>query len=119
LENVTTDVAVSLECEPSGGVRVVGTLTAPGACPRVELGALAAPVSVGDSVQLSAGAPLGANPSYAWAASGGALESSLSATATFTCTEPGPVTLTLTATDAGCSDTASTVVECAAADDDA
>src|SRR5690606_12661649 len=85
----------------------------------VELTGLTAPVAVGDAVQLSAATPLAGNPSYAWAASGGALESSLSAAATFRCTEPGPVTLTLTATDAGCASTASTVVECAAAANDA
>lgn len=119
LENLTTDVAVSLQCEPSGGVRVVGSLVAPGACPAVELTGLTAPVAVGDAVQLSAATPLAGNPSYAWAASGGALESSLSAAATFRCTEPGPVTLTLTATDAGCASTASTVVECAAGANDA
>ncbi|HTV19246.1 MAG TPA: hypothetical protein VMG12_11260, partial [Polyangiaceae bacterium] len=116
-ENTTVDVPVSLTCEASGGVRVVGTLTAPDRCPVVELGALAAPVAVGETVQLAAAAPIGGSPTYAWGASGGTLSASLTASATFKCTEPGPVTLTLTATDEGCSDTASTVVECVAAAD--
>jgi hypothetical protein len=118
VENATIVVPLSLTCEPSGGVRVVGTLTPTQACPSVGLAPLAGPVTVGETVQLSAAAP-GGNPSLAWAASGGTLSSSPSATATFKCTEPGPVTLTLTATDRGCSDTASTVVECAAPADDA
>jgi uncharacterized repeat protein (TIGR04052 family) len=119
VENATIVVPLSLTCEPSGGVRVVGTLSPSEACPSVELAALAGPVAVGETVQLSAAAPTGSTPSFAWAASGGTLSSSLSATATFKCTEPGPVTVTLTATDQGCSDTASTVVECAAPADDA
>jgi uncharacterized repeat protein (TIGR04052 family) len=119
VENATIVVPLSLTCEPSGGVRVVGTLTTPEACPSVELAALAAPVTVGTTVRLAAAAPSGGNPSYAWAASGGTLASSSSATATFTCTESGPVTVTLTASDSGCSDTASTVVECTAPADDA
>ncbi len=118
LEGATIEVPVLLGCEASGGVRVVGTLLAPERCPAVELPPLAAPVLVGDTVQLAATAS-GGSPSYAWASSGGTLESSLAASARFTCTEPGPVTLTLTATDGQCSDTASAVVECAAAAPDA
>lgn len=118
LENATIDVPVTLVCEAAGGVRVVGTFTPPVRCPAVELVALASPVAVGETVQLAAAAAPGASTTRVWAASGGRLSSSLSGAASFECTEPGPVTLTLTATDDGCSDTASTVVECAAAADD-
>lgn len=118
VEGATIVVPVSLTCEPSGGLRVVGTLS-PELCPSVELRPLAAPVTVGATVQLSAAAASGGSPTYAWAASGGALASALAATASFKCTEPGPVTLTLTASSQGCSDTASTVVECVAPATDA
>lgn len=114
LEGTSREVPVELGCEPSGGVRVVGTLLAPERCPVVELPALPTSVLVGETVQLTATAS-GGSPSYAWASSGGTLESSLSASARFTCSEPGPVTLTLTATDGACSETESTVVECTAA----
>jgi uncharacterized repeat protein (TIGR04052 family) len=113
VEDATIVVPVSLTCEPSGGVRVVGTLS-PESCPSVELTPLAAPVTLGTTVQLSATAAGGGSPTYAWAASGGTLASSRAPTASFKCSEPGPVTLTLTVNSEGCSDTASTVVECVA-----
>jgi len=114
----TIEVDISLVCEAAGGVRVVGRLTPPARCPSVELAPLEGPVAVGETVQLAATAPVGASPSYAWAASGGTLTTSLSAAASFKCTEPGSVTLTLTATDEECSTTASAVIECSAPADD-
>lgn len=111
----TVEVPIELACEASGGVRVVGTLTPASACPSVELAPLSAPVPVGERVSLSAAPSSAGEASYAWASSGGQLDGSLTASAGFTCTEAGPVTLTLTATQGTCSDTASVVVECAAA----
>jgi uncharacterized repeat protein (TIGR04052 family) len=110
------ELSIDLVCEPAGNVAVTGTLLSPDACPDVTLAPLAAPVAVGESVRLQAGADAaGRAITYAWASSGGSLEGALSAAATFTCTEPGPATLTLTATLDTCSDTASAVVECVAA----
>ena len=114
--NVTLELSVDLVCEPAGAVAVTGTLLSPDACPVVALAPLAAPVAVGESVRLQAGADAaGRAITYAWASSGGSLDGALSPEATFTCSEPGPATLTLTATLDTCSDTASTVVECVAA----
>jgi uncharacterized repeat protein (TIGR04052 family) len=118
IADATLQVPVELVCEASGRVTVTGSLFAPEDCPSVALAGLDSPVALGESVQLHAAAELAgdAGINYAWASSSGALEGALASTATFTCTEAGPVTLTLTASLAGCTDTASTVVQCANAE---
>jgi uncharacterized repeat protein (TIGR04052 family) len=90
----------------------VGNLFPASSCPDVELLPLAAPVPVGETIQLRATSALAEGVSYAWAASGGSLQDSRSAAASFSCTEPGLVTLTLTANQAGCTDVASVEVDC-------
>jgi hypothetical protein len=114
-------VNVTLDCHQpatTGSVAVSGTLNV---CPVVDaLSANPADVAVGFPVALaiaahdpdSGPAPL----SYSWTAASGSFGAATSATPTFVCTTPGPVTLTATVSDgdstAGCPATMSVVITC-------
>jgi hypothetical protein len=114
-------VTVALDChQPSktGSVSVNGSINV---CPTADgLSANPADVAVGFPVALaiaahdadSGPAPL----AYFWTAASGSFSNPASATPTFVCNAPGPVTLTATVSDGdstpGCADTLSVVVTC-------
>jgi hypothetical protein len=117
--NTRTTVIVHLTCSrppPSGSVQINGQINI---CPVLDgLSESPADAYVGASVALHATAhdsDGGPSPlTYAWSATGGALQSGPQADATFTCTAPGVVTLTVVASDgdASCNDTLSVTVTC-------
>lgn len=100
---LTTTVSDLLQCDPSapdaGSVFVMGV---PYYCAVVNsLSALPAETTVGHSVALSVTAT-GANPSgvtYAWLAASGSFDTPASASANFTCSAAGPVTVTVVVGD--------------------
>ena len=114
-------VAVTLDChQPSktGSVAVNGAINV---CPVADgLSANPSDVAVGFPVALAIAAhdpDNGPSPlAYSWSAPSGSFTGATSATPTFICTAPGPVTLTATASDgdatAGCAATMSVVVTC-------
>ncbi len=117
----TTAVSVHVTCQGAphtGSVSINGTLNV---CP-VAGGISASPsdIDVGFPVALSAGAQdpdNGPAPlAFQWSAPSGSFSNVTSATPTFTCNAPGPVTLTVTVSDgdpaAGCAATLSAVVTC-------
>lgn len=115
----TTQVTVHLQCrEPSktGSVGIDGELNT---CPLVDgINASPAEAQIGTPIALGAdahdsdGKPQGLG--YAWSVTSGALANGTSATPTFTCTSPGPVTVKLTVTDGDCSDALDATVTCTA-----
>jgi hypothetical protein len=114
-------VSVALDCHQAaktGSVAVNGVINV---CPVADgLSANPAEVSVGFPIVLGAAAhdpDNGPSPlSYSWTAPSGAFSNGTSATPTFVCNTPGPVTLTVTISDGdstpGCSATASVTVNC-------
>jgi hypothetical protein len=114
-------VTVNLECHESprtGSVGVTGKLNI---CPVVDgVSANPADVAVGFPVALAIAAhdsDSGPLPlAYSWTATSGSFSNPTSATPTFVCSQPGPVTLTATASDGdpapGCASTMSFVVTC-------
>jgi len=114
-------VAVTLDCHQppkTGSVAVNGTLNV---CPIADgISANPADVAVGFPVALAIAAhdpDNGPAPlAYSWTAASGSFSNPTSATPTFVCTAPGPVTLTATASDGdgtpGCPATLSLVVTC-------
>jgi hypothetical protein len=114
-------VNVTLDChEPAttGSVAVNGTLNV---CPVADgLSANPADVAVGFPVALAIAAhdpDNGPAPvSYHWTATSGSFSSATSATPTFVCTVPGPVTLTATVSDgdstAGCPANILVIITC-------
>jgi hypothetical protein len=118
---MTGAVAVHLTCHQpprSGSISVNGTINI---CPVVDgISANPAQVAVGSPVALSAaahdsdGGPT--SLSYTWTAATGTFASGTTATPTFTCNAPGPVTITVTASDgdlaAGCPATGSVQIRC-------
>ncbi len=116
-----TKVAVTLDCHQpakTGSVSVGGTFNF---CPVADgISANPADIAVGFPVALaiaahdpdSAPSPL----AYSWTAASGSFSDATSATPTFVCNAPGPVTLTVTASDgdatSGCPATLSLVVTC-------
>ena len=114
-------VAVTLDCHQpakTGSVAVNGTINI---CPVADgLSANPSDVAVGFPIALAIAAhDLDNGPSpltYSWTAPSGSFSNAASATPTFVCNMPGPVTLTATASDgdatAGCAATMSVVVTC-------
>ena len=112
---------VTLDCHQSattGSVAVNGTLNV---CPVADgLSANPADVAVGFPVALAIAAhdpDNGPAPlSYSWTAASGSFGSATSATSTFVCTTPGPVTLTATVSDGdstpGCPASMSVTITC-------
>jgi len=119
----TSAVTVHLTCHQggkTGSVSVNGTLNI---CPVADgLTASPADIAVGFPVALAVTAhdpDGGPSPlSYAWTASSGTFSAPTSATPSFTCSAPGPVTVTATVSDgdtsAGCAATISAVITCEA-----
>jgi hypothetical protein len=117
----TTSVNVALDCHEtphSGSVLVNGVINI---CPLVD-GVSADPsdIAVGFPVALTVAAhdsDGGPSPlSYHWSAASGAFSDPTSATPTFTCNVPGPVTLTVSVSDGdptpGCADSLTLVITC-------
>jgi hypothetical protein len=114
-------VAVTLDCHQpakTGSVAVNGTINV---CPVADgLSANPSDVAVGFAVALAIAAhdpDNGPSPlAYTWTAPSGSFSNATSATPTFVCSAPGPVTLIATASDgdatAGCAATMSVVVTC-------
>ena len=114
-------VTVPLDCHQpakTGSVAVNGTINV---CPVADgLSANPSDVAVGFPVALELDAhdpDNGPSPlTYSWSAASGSFSSATSATPTFVCTTPGPVTLTATVSDgdstAGCPATMSVVITC-------
>jgi hypothetical protein len=117
----TSTARVRLNCtlpQGNGSVKVEGSANV---CPRIDgVSADPAETTVGSAVALVATTTAGDNGpnpvSYAWTASGGQLTNSSAASANFTCTAPGDVTLTLSVSDGECGDTTSLTVTCTPAD---
>jgi hypothetical protein len=119
--HAVTSVGVTLDCHQApktGSVLVNGTLNI---CPVADgISANPADIKPGFPVALAISAhdsDSGPSPlSYSWAASSGTLNNPNTATPTFVCTSPGPVTLTATVSDgdpsAACLDALSVVVTC-------
>ena len=117
----STAVSVDLTCHEAartGGVAVTGTINI---CPVADgVSANPADVAVGFPVSLAvAGHDSDAGPAaltYRWSAPSGSFSDPTSATPSFVCSRPGPVTLTATLSDGdatpGCSDALSLVVTC-------
>jgi cysteine-rich repeat protein len=117
----TTSAQVLLVCRvppKTGSVMVNGSIDV---CPTIDTFDITpSETTVGHAVSLTASAsdldngpfPVG----YDWATSGGVLTASGGASATLTCTTPGPVTVTVVVTDGDylCATTASQVVKCSA-----
>jgi hypothetical protein len=85
-----------------------------GGCPSISaFEILPNEVDVGGSVQLlsSVETAIGETPQYAWTANGGVIADPSSATATFTCTAPGPIQISLAVTSAGASQDCSMVTQ--------
>jgi hypothetical protein len=119
---VTTAVTLHVLChEPAGpGGKVMGTMNA---CPVIDgLSAHPTEVAVGSSLVLTGNAhdndSAPAALVYHWSATSGSIAGS-GASASFTCTAPGAVTVTLTATDGACAQTAMIAVACSASAPDA
>jgi phospholipase C len=99
---VTVPVHLTCNLQPStGSVLVDGTLNA---CPRIDaVGASPAEAAVGGTISLTATAvdvDHGPSPvSYSWTSSSGSLAGAQTASATFTCSTVGMVTVTLAASD--------------------
>jgi len=116
-----TTVTVTLDCHQpakTGSIALNGTLNV---CPVADgISANPADVAIGFPVALALAAhdsDSGPSPlAYSWSAPSGSFSNPSSATPSFVCNTPGPVTLTATVTDGdatpGCSDTLSVVVTC-------
>lgn len=116
-------VTVTLDCHQparTGSVVVNGVVNI---CPVGDgISADPADVAVGFPVALAAGAhDADGGPfalSYTWTASSGSLSSTTTATPTFVCSTPGPVTITATVSDGdlnpGCAATMSVIINCEA-----
>jgi hypothetical protein len=119
--HATTAVTVNIDCHvPShtGSVSVNGVINT---CPVADgVSANPSDIAVGYPVSLAASAhdsDNGPSPlAYHWSAPSGTFSDVTSATPTFTCNKPGPVTLTVTVSDGdtapGCPASASAVVTC-------
>jgi hypothetical protein len=119
--HMTTAVTVHLTCHQAtrtGSVAVNGTINI---CPVADgVSAIPADVAVGFPLALAVmahDADGGPSPlSYHWTAASGSFSDASSATPTFTCNMPGPVTVTATVSDGdlapGCADSLSVVVTC-------
>jgi hypothetical protein len=117
----TTAVSVHLDCHEAkrtGSVLVTGAINV---CPVADgVSANPSDIAVGFPVALAVTAHDSDNaPSplaYQWSAPSGTFSNATSATPTFTCNKPGPVTVTVSVSDGdttpGCADTASAVVTC-------
>jgi hypothetical protein len=117
----TTTVSVALDCHQpakTGSVALNGMLNI---CPVADgISANPADVAVGFPVALAIAAhdsDNGPSPlAYAWTATSGSFSDPTSASPTFVCNTPGPVTLTASVSDGdstpGCTDTLSVVVTC-------
>ncbi|HTQ05019.1 MAG TPA: hypothetical protein VMI54_14240 [Polyangiaceae bacterium] len=119
--HTTTPVTVHLDCHQAahtGSVLVNGVVNV---CPVADgTAANPADIDIGSPTAVSilahdpdnGPAPLG----YQWSAPSGSFSDPSSATPTFTCNTPGPVTLSVTVSDGdstpGCADTLSLVVTC-------
>jgi hypothetical protein len=120
----TTTVTVGMTCREAprtGSVLVNGTLNL---CPTIDgISANPAEVVVGGTIALSGLAhdsDTGPSPlSFAWTISAGTLSSPSVQNPTFTCTEPGTVTVGLSVSDgdpaASCADTESAQITCSVA----
>ncbi len=118
---VVAKVTVALDCHQpakTGSVAVNGTINV---CPVVDgISASPADVAVGFPVALAIAAhdpDNGPSPlSYGWTAASGSFSAATSATPTFVCNTPGPVTLTASVSDGdttpGCAGVLSLVVTC-------
>ena len=101
--HATTNLTVPLRCAlaaPETGTLTVGTQTY-GCASLGGASAIPAEVFVGASVSLSASA-IAINPaalSFQWSAPSGTFSAAGSASTTFTCTAPGPVTIAVAASD--------------------
>ena len=119
--HTATAVTVLLDCHQpatTGSVSVNGNLNI---CPVADgISANPTDIAVGFPVSLALTAhdsDSGPSPlTYSWTAASGSLSNPSSATPTFVCNAPGPVTLTGVVSDgdpaAGCADTLSVVVTC-------
>jgi hypothetical protein len=117
----TTAVSVHVSCHQpgnTGSVLVNGSINV---CPIADgVSANPADIAVGFPVALAVTAhdsDNGPSPlAYQWTAPSGSFSDATSASPTFTCNKPGPVTVTVTVSDGdtapGCADTASAVVTC-------
>jgi hypothetical protein len=119
--HAVTNVTVTLDCHQpakNGSAIVNGNLDV---CPVADgITANPADIAVGFPVALSIAAhdsDSGPSPlAYSWTAASGSFSDPTSATPTFVCTQPGPVTLTASVSDGdttpGCADKLSLVVTC-------
>jgi hypothetical protein len=119
--HAVTTVSVGLDCHQppkNGSAMVNGVLNV---CPVADgISANPADVAVGFPITLAIAAhdsDNGPSPlAYSWTAPSGSFSDPKSATPTFVCNAPGPVTLTATVSDGdstpGCADTLSAVVTC-------
>ncbi len=119
--HAVTMVTVTLDCHQpakTGSVALNGNLNV---CPVADgISANPADVAVGFPVTLAIAAhdsDSGPSPlTYSWTAASGSFDTHSSATPTFVCNAPGPVTLTASVSDGdstpGCADTLSLVVTC-------
>jgi hypothetical protein len=117
----TTPVTVMMECHEAshtGSVLVNGAINI---CPVADgVSANPADIAVGFPVALSAAAhdsDGGPSPlSYQWSAPSGSFSNPTSASPTFVCNQPGPVTVTVTVSDGdtspGCAGTAIATITC-------
>ena len=121
MAHTVSAVTVTLDCHQpakTGSVAINGTINT---CPVADgISANPADVAVGFPVTLALTAhdsDSGPSPlAYSWSAPSGSFSNASSATPTFVCSTPGPVTLTATVSDGdptpGCADTLSVVVTC-------
>jgi hypothetical protein len=119
--HAVTTVSVTLDCHQppkTGSVALNGNVNV---CPVADgISANPADVAVGFPVTLAIAAhdsDNGPSPlAYSWTAASGSFSNPSSATPTFVCNAPGPITLTASVSDgdssAGCTDTLSLVVTC-------
>ena len=119
--HAVTSVSVTLDCHQpakTGSVALNGNLNV---CPVADgISANPADVTVGAPVALAIAAhDADGGPSlltYSWTATSGTFSNPSSATPSFVCSSPGPVTLTVAVSDGdtapGCADTQSVVVTC-------
>jgi hypothetical protein len=105
VSRTTTTVTDNLQCNPTPGEAGSVSVTAPTyECAAIYPGYLSESPSeavLGGSVSLTAAAT-SANPSattYAWSAPSGVFSAPTSASTSFTCTQPGTITLTVTVGD--------------------
>jgi uncharacterized repeat protein (TIGR04052 family) len=97
------EVNVELACDGGtvGQASIIGTLVPAPACPSIEIASPPSELAVGASLVLGSTVQGDVAAPPVWTASAGALVTEGEVTR-FTCTEPGPVSIGLSVSDAGC-----------------